>query len=98
MYCQRDYQQTKGIRSEQRINTGKILGFRKFDKVKYFGKTYFIKGRMSSGYAILMDIYGNKVDFSNLGKGLKTPKLKNMQRISARKSILINQFALYPTT
>ena len=53
---------------------------------------------MSSGYAILMDVYGNKVDFSNLGKGLKTPKLKNMQRISARKSILINQFALYPTT
>ena len=93
-----DYQQTKGIRSEQRINTGKILGFRKFDKVKYFGKTYFIKGRMSSGYAILMDIYGKKVDFSNLGKGLKTPKLKNLQRISARKSVLINQFALYPTT
>lgn len=93
-----DYQQTKGIRSEQKINTKKILGFRKFDKVKYFGKEYFIKGRMSSGYAILMDIYGNKVDFSHLGKGLKTPKLKNLQRISARKSVLINQFALYPTT
>lgn len=53
---------------------------------------------MSSGYAILMDIYGNKVDFSNLGKGLKIPKLKNLQRISARKSVLINKFALYPTT
>ena len=53
---------------------------------------------MSSGYAILMDVYGNKVDFSNLGKGLKTPKLKNMQRISARKSTLIHQHALYPPT
>lgn len=38
-----DYQQTKGIRSEQTITTGKICGFRKFDKVKYFGKEYFIK-------------------------------------------------------
>ena len=38
-----DYQQTKGIRSEQRIPTGKIQGFRKFDKVKYLGKEYFIK-------------------------------------------------------
>ena len=53
---------------------------------------------MSSGYAILMDIYGNKVDFSNLGKRLKTAKLSNLKRISARKSVLINQFALYPTT
>ena len=28
-----DYQQTKGVRSQQRIPTGKIRGFRKFDKV-----------------------------------------------------------------
>ncbi|HBF78304.1 MAG TPA: HNH endonuclease, partial [Clostridiaceae bacterium] len=39
-----DFQQTKGIRSEQRIITDKIQGFRKFDKVKYQGKEYFIKG------------------------------------------------------
>ena len=38
-----DYQQTKGVRSEQSITTGKICGFRKFDKVIYFGKEYFIK-------------------------------------------------------
>jgi hypothetical protein len=55
-----DYQQTKGVRSEQSIPTGKILGFRKFDKVKYLGKEHFIKGRMSSGYAILMDMDGMK--------------------------------------
>ena len=30
-----DYQQTKGVRSEQPITTGKIRGFRKFDKVRY---------------------------------------------------------------
>ena len=35
-----DYQQTKGIRSEQRIPTNKIMGFRKFDKVKYLGPMF----------------------------------------------------------
>ena len=50
-----DYQQTKGIRSEQRLNTKKINGFLKFDKVLYMSKEYFIKGRMSTGYAILME-------------------------------------------
>lgn len=83
-----DYQRTKGVRSEQRIPTHKIMGFRKFDKVKYLGKEYFIKGRMSSGYATLMDIFGNKIDFSNMPKGLKTPKLANCKRIQARKTIL----------
>lgn len=83
-----DYQQTKGIRSEQSIMTGKICGFRKFDKVKYFGKEYFIKGRMSTGYAILMDIDGNKIDFSTMPKGYKTPKLNNCSRVASRKTIL----------
>ena len=84
-----DRQKTKGIRSEQPITTGKIQGFRKFDKVKYFGKEYFIKGRMNSGYAILMDIEGNKIDFSGMPKGMKTPKLSNCKRITARSSQMI---------
>lgn len=86
-----DFQQTKGIRSEQSIPTGKICGFKKFDKVKYFGKEYFIKGRMSSGYAVLMDIEGNKIDFSYMPKGYKTPKLKNCKRISSRHSIIVDK-------
>ena len=86
-----DYQQSKGIRSEQPITTGKICGFRKFDKVKYFGKEYFIKGRMSTGYAILMDIEGNKIDFSHMLKGYKTPKLSNCKRIASRKTTLCMQ-------
>lgn len=86
-----DYQQTKGIRSEQKIPTNKIRGFRKFDKVSYFGKEYFIKGRMSSGYAVLMDIEGNKIDFSYMSKGFKTPKMANITRIEARKSWIIHQ-------
>jgi hypothetical protein len=60
-----DYQQYKGIRSEQKIPTYKIQGFRKFDKVKYLGKEYFIKGRMSSGFCVLMDIEENKIEFKN---------------------------------
>ena len=84
-----DFQKTKGMRSEQKLTTGKILGFRKFDKVSYFGKEYFIKGRMSTGYAVLMDIDGNKADFSNMPKGMKTPKLCNCKRVAARKSWMI---------
>ena len=80
-----DYQQTKGIRSEQRITTGKIGGFRKFDKVRYKGLEYFIKGRMSTGYAILMDIDGKKVDLKPI------PKFGKMKRVSARSSWMMSQ-------
>ena len=83
-----DYQLTKGVRGEQKIPVGKIQGFRKFDKIKYFGKEYFIKGRMNSGFAVLMDIFNNKIDFSHMPKGCKTPKLSNCNRISARRSCL----------
>jgi hypothetical protein len=80
-----DYQQTKGKRSEQRITTSKIAGFRKFDKVRYLGQEYFIKGRMTTGYAILMDIHGNKVDLKPI------PKFDKMKRVSARSSWMIQQ-------
>jgi hypothetical protein len=91
-----DYQQTKGVRSEQRITTGKIAGFRKFDKVRYLGQDYFIKGRMATGYAILMDLSGNKVDLKPI------PKLNKMKRVSARSSWIIHQktmpnFSFSPT-
>ena len=85
-----DKKQTRGKRSEQKLPTYKLYGFRKFDKVRFFGKEYFIKARMSEGgYAVLMDINGNKVDFSNLPKGYKTPKLSLCKRISARRSQLL---------
>lgn len=83
-----DYQLYKGSRSEIRLPIGKIQGFKKFDKVDYLGKTYFIKGRMSSGYAFLMDIFNNTIDFSNMPRGFKTPKLKNLKRLSARSNVL----------
>ena len=91
-----DFQKTKGVRSEQTIVTDKICGFRKFDKVLYFGKEYFIKGRMSTGYAILMDIDGNKIDFSKMPKGMKIPKLKNCKRVAARSSQMIYTIIIEP--
>ena len=94
-----DYQLSKGIRGEQRIPVGKIQGLRKFDKIRYLGKEYFIKGRMSSGFAVLMDIFNNKIDFSYMPRGFKTPKLSNLKRISARKSCLcISQKTTQSTT
>ena len=91
-----DFQKTKGIRSEQPIVTNKICGFRKYDKVRYFGREYFIKGRMSTGYAILMDIDGNKADFSAMPKGYKTPKMINMQRMEARSTWMVTTVAVTP--
>jgi hypothetical protein len=80
-----DYQQTKGVRSEQRIPTGKICGLRKFDKVRYLGHEYFIKGRMATGYAILMDISGHKLTLKPI------PKFEKMKRVSARSSWMMHQ-------
>ncbi|GHO75028.1 hypothetical protein KSD_27990 [Ktedonobacter sp. SOSP1-85] len=80
-----DYQQTKGRHSEQRILTGKIGGFRKFDMVRYQGQEYLIKGRMSTGYAILMNIDGNKVDLKPI------PKFEKMKRVRARSSWMMCQ-------
>lgn len=91
-----DFQKTKGIRSEQSIVTDKICGFRKFDKVRYFGNDYFIKGRMSTGYAILMDIDGNKADFSAMPKGYKTPKMVKLKRIEARTTWMITTVEVTP--
>ena len=78
-----DYQLHKGVRSEKEIPTGKLLGFRKFDKVEYEGVEYFIKGRMSSGYVVLMDIEGNSIHFNHI------VKISDLRRLEARKSLLV---------
>ena len=84
-----DYKLTRGARGEQKLPTGKIHGFRKFDKVKYRGEKYFIMSRMSAGgYVVLMNIFGCKIDFSFMPKGLKTPKLSNCERLTARVGCL----------
>lgn len=85
-----DFRQTRGIRSEQKMCTKKICGFKKFDLVKYFGKEYIVKGRVSfGGYAILSDFYGKTVKFEKTNRSGKIAKLSNCKRIQARKSLLI---------
>ncbi|MBF0208276.1 MAG: hypothetical protein HQK53_15470, partial [Oligoflexia bacterium] len=87
-----DYQQTesqpnkKGIRPK--LSRGKVMGFKKFDRVKYFNTTAFIKGKMATGYGILMDIDGKKLDFGHI------PKFKMMRRIGARKTCLIDHLRI----
>ena len=92
-----DMRRSKGVRSETRIPKGKICGFKKFDKVLYLGNKYFIKGRYSTGYAVLMDFSGKKADFSYLPKG-KIPKMANMRRIGARKSWIVTAEAVTPSS
>lgn len=82
-----DRQLCKGIRGEKKISTGKIFGFKKFDKVKYLGETCFIKGRRSSGAFVLMDINNSSIDFRDRG-GKQNPSYKSIKRLNARKSIL----------
>ena len=78
---------TKGVRGEKRMPTGKIFGFKKFDKVKYLGETCFIKGRRSSGAFVLMDIDNNSIDFGDRG-GKQNPLYRFIKRLNTRRSIL----------
>ena len=81
----------RGIRGEKQIPTGKVFGFRRFDKVRYLKEICFIKGRRSSGSFVLMDIDNNTIDFRDKG-GRKEPSHKLLERLNARKSALcINQ-------
>lgn len=93
-----DFAQTKGGHGQIRLNTGKVQGFRKFDKVRYCGGEYLVKGKMSSGYAVLMDIRGKKQDFSHMPKGKKTPRFADMKRLSARKTCMTMEEAAMQST
>lgn len=82
-----DRQLCKGVRDEKKIPTGKVFGFKKFDKVRYLGKECFIKGRRSSGAFVLMSIDGNSIDFRNMG-GKQNPSYKTIGRVNTRRSVL----------
>ena len=86
-YKQQEFRRGKMLN----LSKGKIQGFKGYDTVKYLGKRCFIKSRNSSGFALLVDINLNKIDFSFLGWGRKTPKLQNLKRISSRRSWITDQ-------
>ena len=59
------------------IDRGKIRGFRRYDKVKYRGKEYFIYARSKTGNFCVTDIFGNKPDFGIKTLGSVNPKYLN---------------------
>ena len=59
-----DYQQTRGKRSEKNIPTGKVFGLRKFDHIKTEKGISFIRGKRSSGYFTLCDVFGKMITTS----------------------------------
>lgn len=77
----------KGVRGEKRIPTGKIHGFKRYDKVEYLGVICFIKGRRVNGQFVLMDINNNAIDFRNMG-GVKYPLYMAIKRLNTRRSVL----------
>ena len=77
----------KGVRGERKIPTGKVLGFRRYDKVQYLGIDCFIKGRRSSGAFVLSDINNKTIDFGILG-GKANPSYKLLARLNTRCSTL----------
>jgi hypothetical protein len=78
-----DYQQTSGKRSEKRIPTGKLFGFRKFDRIKTTAGIGFVKGKRSSGRFSICDLHGNVIHPSI--------NVRSAVRISARSSTLIHR-------
>jgi hypothetical protein len=79
-----DYQQTKGVRSEKRIPTGKLFGLKKHDFIQTTQGTGFVKGKRSTGYFALENILGEKIHASANIK-------KNMVRLTSRTTTLTQQ-------
>ena len=78
---------TKGIRSERKLPTGKVHGFKRYDKVKYFREVCFVKGRRTNGGFVLMDINNISIDFRDRG-GKQNPSYRFIERINTRRSVL----------
>ena len=77
----------KGARGEIKIPAGKILGFRRFDKVRYINEICFVKSRRNSGYFTLMDINNSTLDLRDRG-GRKSPSCMLLERLNTRRSTL----------
>ena len=83
-----NYKLTNGIRSEKTIPKGKINGFKRWDTVLHKGIRCFVKGRMSSGYMVLCNILGQKLNFRPM------PKPSTTKRLTSRKSWIIAELVI----
>lgn len=68
------------------LDRSKIRGFRRYDKVKYRGKEYFIYARSKTGNFCVTDIFGNKPDFGIKTLGSVNPKY--LTKISSGGTVL----------
>lgn len=86
-----DYQQTKGVRSEKRIPTGKLFGLRKFDLIQTTKGVGFVKGKRSDGRFAICDIFWNTINGQVQIK-------HNCKRLSARTTTLVERGVVhFPT-
>ena len=84
----------KGIRSYIRNKAARVLfGFRQWDRVLYKDQGYFIKGRRSSGYFTLSDIFG-KVAIVD-GKKLDSVKSSKLSLIDRGTTLLRERSAAF---
>lgn len=77
----------KGVRGEKKIPTGKIHGFRRYDRVRYLNEICFVKGRRNSGGFVLMGIDNKAINFRDRG-GYVNPPHVLIERLNTRRSIL----------
>jgi len=82
MVAKGDYKQTRGSRSEIKIPTKKLFGFRKFDKVKTPKGIGFVKAKRARGYFHICDVFGNTV--------VDGINAKKITRVSARKNYMMD--------
>ena len=85
----------KGVRSHIRNKGARILfGYRQWDKVRYQGQEYFIKGRRSSGYFSLSDIFGRMAVVD--GKKLASVKHSSLVLVESAATLLSKEAASSP--
>jgi hypothetical protein len=82
-----DYQQTKGSHSEKVIPTGKLFGLRKFDYVKTWKGSGFVKGKRRTGFFAISDLEGKVINPSVNVK-------KHCVRFNARTTTLIERITI----
>ena len=77
----------KGIRSHIRNKVSRVIfGFRQWDKVRYKGQEYFIKGRRLSGYFSLSDVFGSMAVLD--GKKLASVKHSSLVLVENASTLL----------
>lgn len=70
----------------------KIHGFKRYDKVSYQNKEYFIYGTSTTGNFVVMNIDGTKPQFN-----IKTPgsvSYKKLKRIESRKTVICSRMKM----